>query len=277
MSDIQSVRRAFDILKAVSSNAGGASLTEIAARVELPKSTVSRMLSTLAGVGAVERMSEREGFRIGNELIAIASNVTYPRTLSAIAKPFLQQLSQTSGETATLCMPDGDLAHYVDQVNSSRVLQVHNWVGQKLPVHACSDGKLYLANWSDDEVERYVRRPLQRFTRSTLTTPTAVRKEIRNIRRKGYAWTNGEFDADIVGVSAPIRDELGQVVASICLFGAAFRWPGEMKAGRLIDMTSETADKISSRMRVAHSSRTTTALASPMPALHPSKSDSKSV
>src|SRR5215213_7272093 len=102
MSDIQSVRRAFDILKAVSSNAEGTSLTEIAARVELPKSTVSRMLSTLTGVGAVERVSDREGFRIGNELIAIASNVTYPRTLSAIAKPFLQQLSQASGETVTL-------------------------------------------------------------------------------------------------------------------------------------------------------------------------------
>ena len=277
MSDIQSVRRAFDILKAVSSNAEGASLTEIAARVELPKSTVSRMLSTLTGVGAVERVSEREGFRIGNELIAIASNVTYPRTLSAIARPFLQHLSQTSGETATLCVPDGDLAHYVDQVNSSRVLQVHNWVGQKLPMHACSDGKLYLSSRTDDEVEHYLQQPLQRFTRSTLTAPTAMRKEIRNIRRKGYAWTNGEFDADIVGVSAPIRDEAGQVVASICLFGAAFRWPSEVKAGRLIDLTSETADKISSRMRAAHSSRTTTAHPSPVPVLSPNKSDPKPV
>lgn len=254
MSDIQSVRRAFDILKAVatvSSHTGGASLTEIAARVELPKSTVSRMLTTLTGLGAVERIDKREGFRIGNELIAIASNVAYPRTLSAIAQPFLQQLSQTSGETATLCVPDGDLAHYVDQVNSSRALQVHNWVGQKLPIHACSDGKLYLAGRSDAEVEHYLQQPLQRFTRSTLTAPTTLRKEIRGIRRKGYAWTNGEFDADIVGVAAPVRDEAGQVVASICLFGPAFRWPTELKARRLIDLVTEIADRISSRMRAA--------------------------
>ena len=250
MSDIQSVQRAFNILRAVSANADGVSLTEIALRVELPKSTVSRMLSTLTGLGAVERLREREGFRIGNELVAMASNVAYPQSITAIARPYLQQLAQMTGETLTLCTPDGDEALYIDQINSLRALQIHDWVGQRLPLHTASDGKLYLADRTDEQLELYLKKQaLQRFTRTTLGSATALRKEIKAIRKKGYAWTNGEYDADIVGVAAPIRDAEKSVVASVCLFGPEFRWPPESKAAHLIRMTRETADKISERIQ----------------------------
>lgn len=250
MSDIQSVRRAFDILKAVSATPNGkaTSLSEIAARVELPKSTVSRMLSTLELVGAVERQSQREGFSIGNELIALAANVPYPRSISAIARPYLQELCNSTGETLTLCVPDGDRAHYIDQIDGPRALQVRDWTGQRLPLHAASDGKLYLAERSDAQVERYLQRPMRRYSRSTLITPAALRRELRAIRKQGYAWTNGEFDAEVVGVAAPIRDSEGKVAASVCLFGPAFRWPKERDAGTLIRLTCETANKISARL-----------------------------
>jgi IclR family transcriptional regulator, KDG regulon repressor len=250
MSDIQSVRRAFDILRAVSANAEGVCLTEIAARVELPKSTVSRMLSTLVGLGAVERLREREGFRIGNEIVTIASNVAYPQSVTAIARPYLQQLSQLTGETLTLCIPDGDEALYIDQINSLRGLQVRDWTGQRLPLHTASDGKLYLADRTDDAVEAYLRQqPMRRYTRNTIANATALRKEIKAIRKKGYAWTKGEYDSDVVGVAAPIRDVQQHVIASVCLFGPEFRWPQEGKAGHLIRVTRETAEKISERIQ----------------------------
>ena len=256
MSDIQSVRRAFDILRAVSANADGVCLTEIAARVELPKSTVSRMLSTLVGLGAVERLREREGFRIGNELVTIASNVAYPQSITAIARPYLQQLSQATGETLTLCIPDGDEALYVDQINSLRGLQVRDWLGQRLPMHTASDGKLFLADRTDDAVEQYLQQqPIRRFTRTTIVNPTALRKEIKAIRKKGYAWTKGEYDADVVGVAAPIRDAQKHVIASVCLFGPEFRWPPESKAAHLIRFTRETAEKISERIQAMSQDR----------------------
>jgi DNA-binding IclR family transcriptional regulator len=256
MSDIQSVRRAFDILRAVSANADGVCLTDIAARVELPKSTVSRMLSTLVGLGAVERLREREGFRIGSELVSIASNVAYPQSITAIARPYLQQLSQITGETLTLCIPDGDEALYVDQINSLRGLQVRDWTGQRLPMHTASDGKLYLADRTDEAVDEYVRQqPMRRFTRNTIVNATALRKEIKAIRKKDYAWTKGEYDADIVGVAAPIRDAQKHVIASVCLFGPEFRWPPESKAGHLIRLTRETANKISERIQAMSQDR----------------------
>ncbi len=241
------MRRAFDILTALSCEEG-TSLSEVAARVGLPKSTVSRMLTTLEAVGAVERNGERDGFRIGHALISLVSGASQVRTLIAVARPFLQELAAATGETLTLCVPDGDCAHYVDQIDAARALQVRLWVGERLPLHACSDGKLYLAYRSPAQIERYLQRPLQRFTATTCASPTALRRELRAIRRKGYAWTNGEFDADVVGVAAPIFDNTGRILASVCLFGPAFRWPGEQDAGHLIRLTRETADQIGRRL-----------------------------
>jgi DNA-binding IclR family transcriptional regulator len=259
MSDIQSVKRAFDILKAIAGKSNGdgdgLSLTEIAARASLPKSTASRMLSTLQAVGAVERVGEREGFRLGDELIALTAHTPYPRSLAAIARPFLQELASATGETLTLCVPDGDCARYIDQINSPRALQVRDWTGQALPLHAASDGKLYLAARADAQIERYLSRPMRRFTRNTMATPSGLWRELRAIRKKGYAWTSGEYDAEVAGVAAPIRDPEGHVVASVCLFGPALRWPKERDAGDLIKRTMATADKISARLAAAQTAQ----------------------
>ncbi len=249
MSDIQSVKRAFDILKAVSSNTRGVSLTEIAAQASLPKSTVSRMLSTLTGIGMVERVRDREGFRIGNEFIAMAAGVSYPRSLVAIAHPFLQELAQSTGETLTLCVPDGDQVHYIDQIQSSHMLHMRNWVGYRFPMYASCDGKLFLAERDDVALEAYLKQPMQRFTATTITTPLALRKELKLVRKRGYAWTNGEYDAELVGVSAPIRDGEGHLVATMCLFGPAFRWPREVEAGNLIQQACDAGAKISARLQ----------------------------
>jgi DNA-binding IclR family transcriptional regulator len=249
MSDIQSIKRAFDILKAISAQPAGASLGEIAARADLPKSTTSRMLSTLAGVGAVEKLGSGMGYRLGDELVAMAAGLPYPRSLIALARPHLQALSQATGETLTLSVPDGDTVRYIEQINSPRALQVQDWTGDPYPMHAVSDGKLFLAFAGEDELERYLQHPLQRFTRNTLATATALRRELRAIRKKGYAWTNGEYDDDIAGVAAPVFDSDHRVVAAVCLFGPMFRWPKEARAGRLIELTKHAANEISARVR----------------------------
>lgn len=248
MSDIQSIRRAFDILKAVGANPAGTTLTEIATQLQLPKSTVSRMLSTLATLGAVEKLGGREGFRLGAELLSLAANAPYPRNIAAVARPYLQQLAQATGETLTLCVPDGDHAHYIDQINSSRSILLTDWRRQRLPLHAASDGKLFLSGWNDEGFARYCSRPLQRFTATTLVTAAALQKELKTIRKKGYSWTDGEYDDDIVGVAAPILDADRQIVASICVFGPRFRFPPENRAATLIAQTMRTAAAISERL-----------------------------
>lgn len=249
MSDIQSIRRAFNILKVVGAQPNGTTLTDIAAQLELPKSTVSRMLSTLAQVGAIEKLGGRDGFRLGSELIALSANAPYPRNLAAIARPIMQQLAQITGETLTLSVPDGDKTHYIDQINSSRNILLTDWRRQKLPLHATSDGKIFLSEWSEESITRYADQSPQRFTAQTITTASGLIKAARQYRKQGYAWTDGELDDDIVGIGTPIRDADGAVVAALCVFGPRFRFPTEARAEGLISQAIRAAEAISKRLK----------------------------
>jgi DNA-binding IclR family transcriptional regulator len=253
MSDIQSIRRAFEILRAVASEPEGATLSDIASHVALPKSTVSRMLSTLSTVGAVEKLGGRAGFRLGADLLALSSNTPFPRNLSAVARPYLQQLAQATGETLTLCVPDGTRAHYIDQIHSSRGVLVNDYRRHKLPMHAVSDGKLYLAYGSEALLTQYLQQPLARFTRTTLSTATALRTELKLIRKRGYAWTDGELDDEVVGVAAPIFDADKNLIGSICVFGPRFRFPTEDRAKAIISQTIRTAERITERIATPRS------------------------
>ncbi|CAN5477516.1 IclR family transcriptional regulator [soil metagenome] len=250
MADVQSLKRAFDILRAVSLHTEGASLAEVARQVALPKSTVSRMLSTLEGIGAVERVTQPEGFRIGPEMITLTAQVAYPRSLSALVRPYLQELAQLSGETISLSIPDGDRALTIDQIDSWRELRLRNWVGKRLPLYCTSDGKLYLAQWHEAAINEYLARPLERYAPNTITDPDQLRQELAQIRIQGYAWNNRERDADLVSIAAPVYDENQVIVAAICLFGPFFRFPPADQRQELIRLVVDTANRVSNRIQI---------------------------
>jgi DNA-binding IclR family transcriptional regulator len=250
MANIQSLTRAFDILRAVAAGADSRSLAEIARAVELPKSTVSRMLATLTSIGAVERVVEPEGFRIGDEIVALAAQVTYPRTLVTIVRPYLQALAQTTGETVSLGVPDGDQVYYLDQIDSRHNLRLKNWTGQRLPLYATSDGKLYLAHWHKAALDDYLRQPLYPHSANTIVDPLLLRQELAHIRRVGYAWSQREYDPDIVSLAAPIYDDNGQIAASLCLFGPFFRFPPIDRSEEFVHLIVEAAQTISMRIKM---------------------------
>ncbi|HMN28421.1 MAG TPA: IclR family transcriptional regulator [Caldilineaceae bacterium] len=246
MAEIQSLARAFDILRAVATESEGRSLAAIARQVDLPKSTVSRMLSTLEKLGAVERVTQPEGFRIGDEIVALASQVSYPRSLAAMVRPHLQTLAQAVGETVALAIPDGDQVYYVDQIDSWRNLRLKDWTGHRLPLYATSDGKLYLAHWPAARLEEYLHQPFYPHSPNTRTDPTLLRTELATIRQVGYAWNQREYDPDL---AAPIRDEQAQIIASICIFGPFFRFPPEGRSEELIALVVEAGQAISTRLQ----------------------------
>jgi DNA-binding IclR family transcriptional regulator len=248
-AEIRSIKRAFDVLLAVAEAPDRISLTEIARRVDLAKSTVARVLATLEGLEAVEHMSGPEGYRLGPQIVKLAARVAYPRTLTTAARPYLEELAQLTGETLTLCIPDGDQVLYIDQVATRHSVQLRDYRGRRAPLHSSCDGKLFLAFWREEPRERYLGQPLERLTPNTITDAEQLRAELAQIRRQGYAWTNGEGDVDVVGVAAPIRDQHDELVASICVFGPAFRMPTEAAAGALITGTQAMAARISAHLR----------------------------
>lgn len=243
-SSNQSIKRAFSILNVVAQSNGGISVTEIAARTNLHKSTVSRMLATLQEVDAVYRISHWDGYRIGNGLLAMVSQVEFPQQLITITEPYLQALAQETGETVNLALPDGDVVHYIYQINSRYNLQIRDWTTDRVPLHGSVDGKIFLAYCSTEEVEAYLAQPLEAFSATTLTDPGELQANLAEIRKSGLAWTNGEYEAGLVAVAAPIRNHERTVVASFCIGGPHFRFPPEGKREEIVRLVFDAQAKI---------------------------------
>ena len=223
MSRVQSIERAFAVLGALTD--GPIGVTEVAERVGLPKSTAARMLVSLAREGAVEQVPGDTRYRLGTRIESLATGVTGARSLVAIARPHLVELAGSIGEVAGLSVPDGDLIHYVDQVDSNNPVGVRDWTGARLALHAVSSGLAVLALRPPAEIDAYLDGTLERFTARTMTDPAQLRERLRRIQLDGYAWTAGEYTEDISSVAAGIADARGEVVAAVHVHGPSYRFP----------------------------------------------------
>lgn len=247
MSSVQSIRRAFGVLSALGD--GPLGVTEVAERSGLPKSTAARMLATLVDEGAVEQVPGDTAYRLGPRLITLGGGFSLTRSLAAIARPTLSSLADASGEAAGLGVPDGDLIHYIDQVDTVHPVLVRDWTGVRAPLHAVSSGQVLLAFRTPAAIERYLERPMERFTPNTLVDPAAVRDRLREVRRRGYSWAIEEFDAGISSIAAPIADASGEVIAAVHVHGPSYRFPRPDQRAALAQIVVAGAATVAAGLR----------------------------
>jgi len=223
MSRVQSIERAFAVLGALVG--GPLGVTDVAGRTGLPKSTAARLLASLEGEGAVEQVPGETRYRLGPRIAALGSGLRDRRGLVAIAHPTLLALAGELGEAAGLSVPDGRTVHYVDQVDSPNPVQVRDWTGSRIPMHAVSSGQVFLAHFGAPALARYLAEPLERFTPNTRTDAGALLERLRDVRREGHAWVREEFAIGITSVAAAVAGADGEVVAAVHVHGPSYRFP----------------------------------------------------
>jgi DNA-binding IclR family transcriptional regulator len=249
VSRVQSIERAFLVLDALAD--GPIGVTEVAERARLPKSTAARLLASLAREGAVEQVPGDTRYRLGGRLATLAAGVLPTRSLARLARPSLVELSVAVGEAAGLAVPDGDLVHYVDQVDTPNPVSVRDWTGSRLPMHAVSSGQVLLAFRQSAALERYLAGTRERFTDRTLVDAAALRARLADVRRDGFAWTLEEFDVGISSVAAPFADASGEVVAALHLHGPVYRFPATGTRSAVTEQVVSTAARIAESLRRA--------------------------
>ncbi|MEY4174912.1 MAG: hypothetical protein RI900_2077 [Actinomycetota bacterium] len=241
MSSVQSIDRAFAVLRALA--AGPAGVTEIADRIGLPKSTVSRLLSTLEGLGAVEQITAGGGYRIGLGLLELSAAVHPGRSLVSVARPHLVELSRRTGDAAGISIPDGTDMLYLDQVTPPSELQVRDWTGHRIPMHAVPSGHVVLA--ADQHIlQQLVAAPLHRFTEHTITDPAELRERLAVVSKRGWAWAFEEFADGMNSVAVAVKGSDGRVVAALHVYGPASRLPGGRDTDEVGQLLVDTARKI---------------------------------
>jgi DNA-binding IclR family transcriptional regulator len=242
---VQSVERAFAILDAVATRPAG--VTALANRLDLPKSTVARLLSSLEGLGAVERVDGRL-WRVGPAVERFARSVEQEPSLARIARPELERLVEAIGEDAGLGLPDGYDVHYVEQVESDHPVQLRDWIGTRAPMHTVPSGLVLLADWPAEAIDAYVDHGLPARTPQTVIDPEQLRARLVDVTISGYAWGLEEYADGINSVAAPVRDAAGHAIAAIHVHGPAYRFPARGAEERATQEVVAAAAAVSSAL-----------------------------
>jgi DNA-binding IclR family transcriptional regulator len=242
---VQSVDRALAILDCLA-RMGEAGVTELAAELGVHKSTAFRLATTLESRRLVEQSTDRGKYRLGVGILRLAGATTARLDIVQEARPVCRALAAASGETVNIAVLSDHSALYLDQVAGSSALQPHNWVGQHIPLHATSNGKVLLSGLPADAVDARVG-DLTRYTSQTITTRSRLHEELERVHTQGYAVAVDELEVGLTAAAAPIRNMHGDVIASMSVSGPSFRMPEETLAG-VVEQLTEAALEVSHRL-----------------------------
>ncbi|MGH3735726.1 MAG: IclR family transcriptional regulator [Micromonosporaceae bacterium] len=236
-SPVQSVDRAVTILE-ILARQGEAGVTEIAHEIGVHKSTAFRLVSALEARDLVEQNSERGKYRLGVGVVRLAGAAAARLDLVQEARPVCRRLATETGETVNIVVMSDHGALYLDQVAGSSAMQPHNWIGQRLPLHATSNGKVLLA-FRQETLQEALETPLRRFTDHTVTTLKALEAQLDQVRQQGYAVAVDELEMGLTAIGAPVHNADDDCVASLSASGSSYR------------LTPERIEEIAKAVRVA--------------------------
>ena len=241
---VQSVERAVTILE-ILARSGEAGVTDIAGELGVHKSTAFRLVSTLEQGGLVEQAEDRGKYRLGVGILRLAGATTARLDVVQESRSVCRKLASDTGETVNIAVLSDRSALYLDQVAGASALQPHNWVGQHIPLHATSNGKILLSGLPDDELDRTLH-GLPAYTDATITTKKRLRRELDQVRAQGYAVAVDELEVGLTAMAAPIRNARGDVIASLSVSGPTFRLHD--RVDELLPTLTGTATEISRRL-----------------------------
>jgi len=243
----QSAYRVLDVLTEVSLNPG-ATAGEVAKATNLTAPTAHRLLRVLCDRGFAVQ-NEAGKYVPGPQMRVLVGDRVDHATLEEIGRPLLAQLRDRSTETVFLAVREGLQLTYLVVMTSSHSVQMYGEVGQQIPLHATSQGKVILAFLPPGVGERIIDQlEMPRYTPSTITSATELHEAMSRIRRDGYALNLEERELGVRSVAAPVLDPSGNVVASVCVGGPIFRFTEEDLRGKFADLACETAEAISAEL-----------------------------
>lgn len=220
---VNSIIRAISLLKTLAEG-GEKGGTELAEQVKLHKSTVSRLLSTLAGEGFVEKNPENGKYRLGLTLFELGMAYSSQLDLRTQAHPYLKRIMEETGEVAHLGILHGTEVVYLDKVESNYSLSMISRIGARVSVHSTAMGKAMLAYMKEEKKNGLLQAlDFKVYTENTLKTELHLEEELEEIRKRGYAVDEEENEQGIRCVGVPVLDYTGEVAAAISVSGPTVR------------------------------------------------------
>ncbi|MBN6885834.1 IclR family transcriptional regulator, KDG regulon repressor [Cytobacillus horneckiae] len=245
---VKSVSRALDIISIVSMKKGGLGVTEIANQIDINKSSVYRILSTLVQYGYVEQDDDTGRYKLGYKLLEISSRLLDSIDLRTEAHPFLRELENATNEVIHLVVYDQDEVVYIEKLDGNEALRMHSKVGKRAPMHCTSVGKAILSQLPVHLVHDILdRKGLPAHTNQTIVDKETLLRELIEVRHKGFALDLQENEYGITCIAVPIFDHQGKVSAAVSISGPTMRMTDE-RLQELRPLMIQTGQQISARL-----------------------------
>lgn len=245
---VKSADRTLDVLELLAGWGREMSHAEIAAALEIPKSSLTKLLKNLTARDYLQYVAEAKAYRLGNAILKLANQHGQVRNLAAQAKPILEQITEQTGESCALNQLKGDQAEIVATVTSKHRLVSHLQLGDVAALYAVSGGKAILAFLPDAMLDQYLQSVhFERFTPSTLASRKALAAQLQEVRKSGVAFSHEEYTPGIVGVGVPVLSGTGFPLGSLNLAIPAVRY-GPAVERKAIATLKDAADRLRRKM-----------------------------
>lgn len=246
---VQSVDRALDLLEALAAAEGEVSITALAARTSLHVSTVHRLLSTLLRRGYVRQNPETSRYYAGAKLATLAEGRSRFGELRLRARPVLRAITEATRETANLVVLDDLAAVYIETIPSPQVVRLFTQVGNRVPLHATGAGKALLAALPaarrDSVLDRLELRP---YTPHTIVDASALRRALEEIRERGYAIDDEEYDDGVRCVAVPVMGGPNELIGALSISAPANRLTRQ-RCTELVPLLRRSASELATALR----------------------------
>ncbi|MET7314699.1 IclR family transcriptional regulator [Streptomyces thermoviolaceus] len=247
---VPAVTRALDILELFLDGDGTLSAPDIVRKLQLPRTTVHELVTTLATRKYLVPVPDQPGrYRLGVRPYQLGSRYAEQLDLAAEGQQVAQAVAETCDETVHVAILEDTDVIYIAKVDSTHAVRMVSAVGRRLPAHCTAVGKMLLACLPEQELAARVPddAELIAMTPHSVTDPAALREALAGIRRRGLAVEMQESNPDVGCVAAPVHDRTGQVVAALSISVPMIRWSEERRA-ELERLAAQGAADLSERL-----------------------------
>jgi len=242
---VKTVSYAVEILETLAENFAGLTVLEFAARLNLSRNKMFRMLTTLCETGLVEYDKSSGLYRLGVCSVALGQKFIMNSDVVNYAHPIIEQLARKHGEAVYMSvMRDNDVL-FLDMVDTDQQVKTAPILGRRFPFFTNAAGKVMKAIDSRDMLERLFKRGGRR--KAGAPDMRNLASELEDIRSKGVAVDRNGLGEGIISVAVAVKDYAGKVVCAITLIGPSVRMLSERLENEIIPSLKESADILSGR------------------------------
>jgi IclR family KDG regulon transcriptional repressor len=247
----QSLMRGLRILEAYTSKKRSWGVRELGRELEINAATTYRLIAELASRGYLEQNPETQKYHLGPKVVQIAANYSMQNSLIEVGLRVFSNYEQRFPYNFYIGVMSNDEVIYVAVHESRGPLKITTEPGQSVSVYGSALGKLLLANESDEFIKKMIAgHPLKKITPLTVADGKEFMRQIREIRKLGYAINLGEVYQEIASVATAIRGPDGSVIAGVSLsFPMLYMETGRVAIEEVIDLAKQIGDEISTMNR----------------------------